>query len=83
MSTPSYHAETLALFFRPFDEGLLHDPKVGDVFRHFAETDPDILGAVADVFRQQIRSALDLPPMDRLRRSCAILTGLTGWRRVG
>lgn len=55
---------------------------VGSVLRRLKETDPDVIDAVADVDRSQIRYALDLTPAERLERAFAVARALEGYRRV-
>ena len=58
MPQPSYDDETLKAYFHPFSDALYDDPIVGPVLRRLAVEDPDIIAAVADVDRSQIRDAM-------------------------
>jgi hypothetical protein len=64
---PSYDEETLAAYFMPLDEAHRDHPVVGPVIERLAREDPDIIAAVADVDRSQIRDALERTPDERLR----------------
>jgi hypothetical protein len=79
---PSYDDETLAAFFQPLGRESWNDPDVGPVLRQIARDDPDLIAAVVDVDRSQIREGLELSPWDRLLRACAFASSLTGYRRV-
>jgi hypothetical protein len=73
---PTYDPETLAAYFQPIADDLWEDPVLGPILRHLAATDPDVLAAVADVDRSQIRDALSLSPEQRLRQASAFAAGL-------
>jgi hypothetical protein len=79
---PSYDNQTLAAYFQPVGDDLLADPVFGPVLRRLAETDPDLLAAVADVDRSQIRDALALSPEERFRRAFALAGALEGYQHV-
>jgi len=79
---PSYDKQTLAAYFQPVGDDLLADPVLGPVLRQLAETDPDLVAAVADVDRSQIREALALSPEERLRRAVALAGALEGYQHV-
>jgi hypothetical protein len=83
MGAPSYDAATLAAYFLPVSDALLRDPFVGPVLRRLAEEDPDVIAAVADVDRSQIRDALALAPEERLARAVHRWNGLMRLRRGG
>lgn len=69
MPKPSYDEATLAAYFQPVSRALYDDPAMGDLLRDLQAEDPDLLRAVADVDRSQIRRALTLPPRERLRQA--------------
>lgn len=71
MGKPSYDDATLAEYFQPVSSELLDDPVVGPLLQRIAKEDPDIIAAVADVDRSQIRDALQLTPMERLQAATA------------
>lgn len=76
---PTYDVETLAAYFQPVGEALWSDPVVGPVLRALAETDPDLIAAVADVDRSQIRDCLTLSPDERLANAYGAATALAGY----
>ena len=80
---PSYDAQTLAAYFQPVGDELWADPVLGPVLHHLAQTDPDVLAAVADVDRSQIRDALALTPEQRVRQAFALASTLDGYHHVG
>jgi hypothetical protein len=67
MGAPSYDPETLAAFFHPLGSDLFDDPVVGPILRELQASEPDVIAAVADVDRSQIRDALRATPSERLR----------------
>jgi hypothetical protein len=67
VGAPSYDAETLATYFMPPGRAIYADPIAGPVLRRLERDDPDILLAVADVDRSQIRQTLARDPEERLR----------------
>jgi len=79
---PSYDDETLAAYFQPLHPELWEDPLVGPILRYLAADDPDIIAAVVDVDRSQIRDCMDRTPEQRLRVALGIASTLTGFRRV-
>ncbi|MBK9261458.1 MAG: hypothetical protein IPM54_16835 [Polyangiaceae bacterium] len=83
MGKPSYDERTLAAYFQPLDAIVWEDPLVRPVLESLAETDPDLLAAVADVDRSQIRQCLDRTPAERLATAAAHWRGLSRWRLVG
>ena len=76
MSKPSYDEATLAAYFQPVHPSLYDDPIVGPVLRQLEAEDPDLVAAVADVDRSQVRDALALSPEVRLARAVARWNGL-------
>ena len=82
MGKPSYDDETLAGYFQPVHAATYADPIVGPVLERLKLDDPDLVDAVADVDRSQLRDALDRSPEERLRRSFALATTLQRMRRV-
>jgi hypothetical protein len=83
MGKPSYDDETLAAYFHPPQPSLFDDPVVGPTLRRLAVEDPDLLAAVADVDRSQIRDCLARSPAQRLRCAEENWNGLAGLRRGG
>jgi hypothetical protein len=82
MGAPSYDEATLAAYFHgPADE-LFDDPVVGALLRRLAVQDPDIIHAVADVDRSQIRDAMDQTPWERLLFVARSWNGLARLRRA-
>jgi hypothetical protein len=73
---PSYDDETLQAYFHPFSDALYDDPVVGPVLRRLAVEDPDIIAAVADVDRSQIRDAMQQTPWERLQFNLRSWNGL-------
>jgi|HubBroStandDraft_2_1064218.scaffolds.fasta_scaffold1744783_1 hypothetical protein len=83
MGKPSYDHETLAGYFQPLDPAFLDDPIVGPTLRRLAVEDPDVIAAVADVDRSQIRDAMKQTSWERLLYAVAAWRGLSQWRRPG
>ena len=82
MGRPSYDDATLAAYFHGPADALFDDPVVGALLRRLAVQDPDILGAVADVDRSQIRDAMQQTPWERLRFVARSWNGLARLRRA-
>ncbi len=80
---PSYDDESLAAYCQPVGDELCADPTLGPLLRHLAQTDPDVLAAVADVDRSQIRHALELSPEHRIRQAFALTVALEGYHHAG
>jgi hypothetical protein len=80
---PSYDGPTLAAYFQPALPSILDDVVAGPQLRRLSIEDPDILAAVADVDRSQIRDCLKMSPFDRLRIASARWNGLAKLRRGG
>lgn len=83
MGGPSYDQKTLDAYFQPMDAALFQHPVAGSALRRLAEADADIIAAVADVDRSQIRRALERSPAERLQAARAIAESLRGFRRAG
>lgn len=79
---PSYDDQTLAAYFQPLRSEIWEDPIVGAVLRRMAAEDPDLIAAVADVDRSQIRDNLRRTPAERLQAALSMVDALTGFRRV-
>jgi hypothetical protein len=79
---PSYDEGTLAAYFHLASDDLFDDAVVGPALRRLAREDPDIMAAVADVDRSQIRDCLRLAPWERLCRALGMIETLTSFRRV-
>jgi hypothetical protein len=79
----THDAGTLAAYFQPVGDALWNDPDLGPVLRELAVSDPDLIAAVADVDRSQIRDALALTPEERLARATEAAAGLARYHRVG
>jgi hypothetical protein len=82
MGRPSYDEATLAAYFQPMGPALFDDPVAGLELRRLAAEDPDIIAAVADVDRSQIRDAFLRSPEERLRNAMGMLETFPGFRRV-
>ncbi len=50
-------------------EALFDDPVVGATLRRLATEDPDLIAAVADVERSQVRDFLDKSPWQRVEQA--------------
>jgi len=74
---------TLAGYFHPPLASIFDDAVAGLELRRLSIQDPDILAAVADVDRSQIRDCQELSPFDRLRMASARWNGLARLRRGG
>jgi hypothetical protein len=83
MGRPSYDDETLAAYFYPMHPSLFDDPVCGAELRRLAVEDPDLIAAVADVDRSQVRDAMEAPPWQHFLRAVANFNGLARFRRVG
>lgn len=83
MGIPSYDDATLALYFQPALAVVFDDPVAGPELRRLAIEDPDILAAVADVDRTQVRDCLERTPSERLKIASARWKGLARLRRGG
>jgi len=81
MGRPSYDDETLAAYFYPMHPSLFDDPVVGPELRRLAVEDPDILAAVADVDRSQIRDAMEMTAWEHFVSAVANWNGLARFRR--
>lgn len=77
---PSCDEETFAAYFHPISPGLFDDPELGPVLRRIAAEDPEILAAVADVDRSQIRDAAHQTPWERLLHGQRCWNGLARLR---
>lgn len=73
----------LAHLFSPMAPSLFDDPVCGAELRRLAKEDPDIIAAVADVDRSQIRDALERTPVERLRCAVNNWIGIAKLRRAG
>lgn len=82
MGRPSYDEDTLAAYFYLASDDLFDDAVVGPVLRRLAAEDPDIMAAVADVDRSQIRDCMQLAPWERLCRALGMIETLTSFHRV-
>ena len=83
MGLPSYDEATLSQYFMGVAQELMDDVSVGPVLRRLAATYPDVLTAVADVDRSQIRDAARLTPMERLAAATAHWNALARLRGHG
>lgn len=83
MGAPSYDADVLAAYFQPLGEAVWRDPTLEPLLRGWAQTDPDVIAAVADVDRSQIRDALAQTPETRLRIASNLAATFARARRVG
>jgi hypothetical protein len=82
MGRPSYDDETLAAYFHPPLDALFDDPVAGPELRRLAVEDPDIIAAVADVDRSQIRDNMQRSPWECLRSVVANWNAIAKFRRV-
>jgi len=82
MGRPSYDDETLAAYFYPMQPSLFDDPVCGAELRRLAVEDPDIIAAVADVDRSQVRDFLAKSPWQRFDDAFGLFEMMTGFRRV-
>ena len=82
MGRPSYDDETLAAYFYPMHPSLFDDPVAGPELRRLAVEDPDILTAVADVDRTQVRDFLAKSPWERMDDAFGFFELMTSFRRV-
>ncbi|UQA61982.1 hypothetical protein [Polyangium aurulentum] len=82
MGRPSYDEQTLAAYFQPIQAETWNDPVAGPALRCLAVEDPDIIAAVADVDRSQIRDCLSRTPWERLQRAMGMARVYAGFRRV-
>jgi hypothetical protein len=81
MGRPTYDDATLAAYFQPLHAAIFADPVAGPTLRRLAAEDPDVLAAVADVDRSQIRDSLARSPAERLRCAEENWNGIAGFRR--
>lgn len=79
---PSYDDEILAAYFQPLRPETWEDPILGPVLLRLAAEDPDLIAAVADVDRSQIRDSLRRTPAERLQTAFSMAEALSGFRRV-
>jgi hypothetical protein len=77
---PSYDEAILAAYFHPPLPSIFDDAVAGPELRRLSIQDPDVLAAVADVDRSQIRDCLQRSPFDRLRMASARWNGLAKLR---
>ena len=82
MGSPSYDDATLAAYFCPMDPALFDDPVGGPALRRLAADDPDIIAAVADVDRSQVRAFLAKSPWERMDDAFGLFELMTGFQRV-
>ena len=82
MGRPSYDEETLAAYFYPMQPSLFDDPVCGAELRRLAVEDPDLIAAVADVDRTQVRDAMEAPPWQHFVRAVVNFNALAKYRRV-
>jgi hypothetical protein len=82
MGSPSYDDATLAAYFQPPLPDLFDDPVAGPALRRLALEDPDLIAAVADVDRSQIRDSMKQTSWERLLLAVNLWTGLSQWRCV-
>lgn len=76
-------SETLDAYFHGLSAAIFDDPVCGPELRRLAVEDPDVIAAVADVDRSQIRAALDRTPGERLRFAVNNWIGIAKLRREG
>ena len=78
----SNERDDLSNWFQPVSETLMADPVAGPVLRKLAQDDPDLIAAVANVDRSQVRDMLALTPEQRLVHASRMARALEGYRRV-
>ena len=83
VGAPSYDAEVLAEYFQPLGEAVWRDATLGPLLRRWTESDPDLIAAVADVDRSQVRDALAQTPDTRLRIVSQLAATFARANRVG
>lgn len=83
MGRPSYNEETLAAYFQPLLDALFDDPVAGPTLRRLAVEDPDLIAAVTDVDRTQIRDSMKRSPAERLAFATRTWNGLARFRSAG
>jgi hypothetical protein len=69
----------LRAYFQPVSDATMADPVIGPILRKLAVEDPDVLAAVEDVDRSQIRDMLALTPFQRLEAASRIARSLEGY----
>ena len=77
-----HEPDDLGDWFQPVSEALMADPVAGPMLSQLAQDDPDLIAAVADVDRSQVRDMLALSPEQRLAHMSRIARTLEGYRRV-
>jgi hypothetical protein len=82
MGRPSYDEATLAAYFHGPADDLFDDPVVGALLRRLTLDDRDLLDAIADVDRSQIRDAMTQTPWERLQFVARSWNGLARLRRA-
>jgi hypothetical protein len=75
-----YDDLTLAAYFHACDPTLYRDRWVGPVLRRLQAEDPDVIAAVRDVDRSQIRDCLSRTPFERLASIVANWNALARFR---
>jgi hypothetical protein len=73
---------TLSWLFQPMSAELYDDPVCGAALRGLAREAPDVIAAVGDVDRTQIRDDLRRTPAERIRSVEASLNALAKYRRA-
>ncbi len=82
MGSASYDDATLAAYFYPMDPTLFDDPVAGPALLRLAADDPDVIAAVADVDRSQVRAFLAKSPWERMDDAFGLFELMTGFKRV-
>ncbi|MBK6514617.1 MAG: hypothetical protein IPM79_32995 [Polyangiaceae bacterium] len=80
MGRPTYDDETLAGYFCPLQPSLFEARDVGSLLQEINAATPEIVNAVADVDRSQIRDFAAHAPWDRLRVATARFNALARFR---
>ncbi|MCK6532934.1 MAG: hypothetical protein L6Q84_08180 [Polyangiaceae bacterium] len=81
MGAPSYDEATLARYFQPVHAETYADGRIGALLMRLRDEQPDLILAVEDVDRSQIRDALERTPEERLR-ACFQMAAAYGGMRV-
>jgi hypothetical protein len=79
---PSYDSETLQAYFQPVSDATMADPVLGPILQQLAQDDPDLIAAVADVDRSQVRDSLALTPEQRVQQAFNLARSLDQYRHV-
>ncbi|MBK7583424.1 MAG: hypothetical protein IPI67_24940 [Myxococcales bacterium] len=82
MGAPSYDETTLAGYFQPVHAETYADRRIGPLLRRLRDEQSDLVLAVKDIDRSQIRDALERTPEERLRACFEMAAAYAGMRVV-